>query len=164
VAQPEQFAFFPSLCSVDSENLKPIELGMITLRQDGFLRCLIELNGSFGFVAYQAAGIYENAAGKRPKDSPPAHRYWPTTNVLFNADNCKASHRLQTSDGKAHRSVAADGSRKRLLAEGCLLRDVPLTQGLLKLKEPIRVLRWANSPNRNYMARRVALRPAEELG
>src|SRR5882724_2189002 len=37
-------------------------------------------------------------------------------------------------------------------------------QELSKLKEPIRVLRWANSPNRNYTARRVALLSAKELG
>jgi hypothetical protein len=155
VAQPEQFAFSPSLCSVDSENLKIFA---------GYLRCVIELNGSFGFVACQAARIYENAAGKRPRDSPHVHQFSPPANVLFNADNCDACHRLQTGDGKARRSVRADGSRKRLLAEACLFTDVPLKRELSKSKESIRVLHWANSPNQNYTARQVALRSAEELG
>jgi hypothetical protein len=42
--------------------------------------------------------------------------------------------------------------------------DVPLKQELLKSKESIRVLRSANSPNRNCTARRVAPRSAEGSG
>src|SRR4030095_1569778 len=44
------------------------------------------------------------------------------------------------------------------------LKGGPLTQGLLESKESIQDLRWANSPNRNYMARQVALRSAAGLG
>src|SRR5206468_4989473 len=87
--------------------------------------------------------------------SGPRRTFYSTQIIVKAAIDCKLS-----TVGRVA-SVRADGSKK---ASSRGFTDVPLTQGLLKSKESIRVLRWANSPNRNYTARRVALRPAEELG
>jgi len=126
------------------------------------LRCLIALDGSFGFVACQAAREFMKRRGRK--------RPYRFSTVFFGSDTRRTSfltqivvtHAIDCKLSTVGRVTPCALTDRKSSSRG--FTDVPLTQGLLKSKEPIRVLRWANSPNRNYTARRVALLSAEELG
>jgi galactokinase len=65
---------------------------------------------------------------------------------------------------QSRRRGNADRRKRRVSQNRHAVTGVLLTRGLLRLTESIRVLRWANIPNRNYGAKPAVRRPTKESG
>jgi hypothetical protein len=131
---------------------------LITSRNSAGMRCLNQLNGRHIYALDHNSHLDRSLASRLHRPLWRRSNSSPARNCRCHPDHSTASGQTRPLNESPSRIAPGVGQPNAPPFTG-----VPLKRELLKSKELIRVLRSANSPNRNYTARQVARRSTARL-